>query len=245
MKYRRNLILLSGFMLLWQGCIIAFALPPFILPSPLAVGQTLLEQATLLANHGLITLVEIIGGLLVGTLLGISIALAMTYNRTLKYWLQPLLVVSQSIPTFAIAPILIFWLGYGIESKLIITAFMIFFPITSNFFDGLQHTPIAYVDLAKTINANPRQILWHIRIPAALPALASGMRIATAIAPIGAIIGEWVGASHGLGFLMLEAHARLQIDLVFAILVIIIIFSLSFYAMVDRLLQRLIPWQIH
>jgi len=119
---------------------------------------------------------------------------------------------------------------------------MLFFPIANAFYDGLTRTEASWLDLAKTMQATRWQTLWKIRIPAALPHLASGLRIATAIAPIGAIVGEWVGASRGLGFLMLNANARMQIDLMFAALFVLIIFSLSLYFLMDRLLTRCIYW---
>nr|WP_201258159.1 ABC transporter permease subunit [Piscirickettsia litoralis] len=120
-----------------------------------------------------------------------------------------------------------------------------FFPVASNFFDGLKSTPQGYLDLAHTMNANKWRTLWYIRIPKALPQLATGIRIATAIAPIGAIVGEWVGASAGLGFLMLNANARMQISLMFACLFVVILFSLILYSIIDKLLTRFIFWQKH
>jgi putative hydroxymethylpyrimidine transport system permease protein len=119
-------------------------------------------------------------------------------------------------------------------SKIVTAMIMIFFPIASSFFDGLKQTHQDWVDLAKTMNAKKWRFFWYIRIPAALPNLASGLRVATVAAPIGAIIGEWVGASQGLGFLMLNANARMQIDLMFACLVTLILFSLTLYFLVDK-----------
>ena len=120
---------------------------------------------------------------------------------------------------------------------------MIFFPVTTAFYDGLRRTNPEWLMLAKTMNASRLAILWQIRIPNALPALASGLRIAAAIAPIGAIIGEWVGSSRGLGFLMLNANGRLQIDLMFAALFTITLITLVLYYTVDKLLRVAIPWQ--
>ena len=158
-------------------------------------------------------------------------------------WLLPILLISQVIPTFAIAPLLVIWLGYGMSSKIATTAIMLFFPITSAFFDGLRHTHPDLVDLARTMNAKKWRFFWHIRIPAALPYFASGLRIAVIAAPISAVIGEWVGASHGLGFLMLNANARMQIDLMFAALATLTLFSLLLYYITIVLLKKMIPWQ--
>jgi putative hydroxymethylpyrimidine transport system permease protein len=119
---------------------------------------------------------------------------------------------------------------------------MIFFPITSAFYDGLKNTEKHWLDLATIMHGKKWRTFWYIRIPAALPRLASGLRVAAVIAPMGAIIGEWVGASEGLGFLMLNANARMQIDLVFAVLLTIMIFSLGLYFLTDKILSRTIRW---
>jgi putative hydroxymethylpyrimidine transport system permease protein len=166
----------------------------------------------------------------------------MVFISPITYWVLPLLIISQAVPTFAIAPLLVIWLGYGMASKIAVTVMMLFFPITSAFFDGLRRTPSHWLALAKTMNAKKWRLFWYIRIPRALPELATGIRVATAIAPIGAIVGEWVGASQGLGFLMLNANARMQIDLMFAVLFTIIIFSLVLYYVVDHLLRSAIRW---
>ena len=121
---------------------------------------------------------------------------------------------------------------------------MLFFPVTSAFFDGLRRTNPGWLDIANTMNGSRWRILWHIRVPAALPALASGLRVATAISPIGAVVGEWVGSSRGLGFLMLNANARMEISMMFAALFTIILMSLLLYFSVDKLLRLAIPWQV-
>jgi ABC-type nitrate/sulfonate/bicarbonate transport system permease component len=164
----------------------------------------------------------------------------MVYIKPLSLWFLPLMIISQAIPTFAIAPLLVIWFGYGMASKIICTILMIFFPITSAFFDGLRQTERHWLDLAKTMNAKKIRLFYYIRIPAALPRLASGMRIAAVFAPIGAVIGEWVGASGGLGFLMLNANARMQIDLMFAALCVLILLSLLLYFIIDRICARFI-----
>ncbi|MDY0242855.1 MAG: ABC transporter permease subunit, partial [Rhodospirillaceae bacterium] len=151
--------------------------------------------------------------------------------------------VSQAIPVFALAPILVLWLGYGLASKVAVSVIVIFFPVATAFLDGLRRADSGWVELARTMNARPLSILIRIRLPAALPALASGLRVATAVAPIGAVIGEWVGSSAGLGYLMLQANARMQIPLVFAALLTLALFSVGLYLAVDMLLRRAIPWQ--
>jgi putative hydroxymethylpyrimidine transport system permease protein len=149
-----------------------------------------------------------------------------------------MLVFSQAIPVFALAPILTLWLGYGLGSKIAMALLIIYFPVTSSFFDALMRTPQAWLDLAKVMGASRRRIMWRIRVPSALPGFASGMRLAAVYAPIGAIIGEWVGASKGLGYLMLLANGRAKTDLMFAALIVLAVFTLALHAGVDRACRR-------
>jgi len=238
----RALIILIGLITLWQLTVMIFQLPPYILPTPHQVFSVLVTRAPLIANESAITITETLLGLLIGILLGSCAAITMAYFRSLSLWVLPILIISQALPTFAIAPLLVIWFGYGMASKIATAVLMIFFPVASAFYDGLRRTDSGYLDLAKTMNARKWRIFTHIRIPNALPSLASGIRVATVAAPIGAIVGEWVGASHGLGYLMLNANARMQIDLMFAALFALVIFSLLLYFLVDKILHRIIFW---
>jgi putative hydroxymethylpyrimidine transport system permease protein len=239
----RLIVVVLSLLLLWQCFIWDFKLPPYILPPPLTVFSTWFTQADLIWTQTKPTIAETLLGLLFGTLSGTIGALLLISFKPARFWLLPMLVISQAIPTFAIAPLLVVWFGYGEASKVITAMIMIFFPITTAFYDGLRRTPLAWQALAKTMQASRWAILWHIQIPAALPSFASGLRVATAIAPIGAIVGEWVGSSHGLGFLMLNANGRMQIDLMFAALFTITLISLILYYTVDYLLRITITWQ--
>ena len=152
----------------------------------------------------------------------------------------PILVLGQTIPVFALAPLLVLWFGYGL-SKVVMAILIIYFPVTAALFEGLRRTEPGWLDLAR-MGAGRLRTLYHLRLPAALPAFGSGLRIATAVAPIGAVVGEWVGSSAGLGYLMLHANARLQIDLMFAALIVLMAIALALYVTVDRLLVRAMPW---
>ncbi|MDO6706723.1 ABC transporter permease [Photobacterium sp. 1_MG-2023] len=228
--------------LAWQAVVVMFQLPGFILPEPLAVFNKLIQRHDVLFRHAWVTATEIFLGLLTGLTFGLFCALLMLLFTPVRRWLLPVLIASQAIPVFALAPILMLWLGYGIASKVVMAAIIIFFPVTTCCFDGLRHTPQGYLDLAKTMNATRWQILWHIRLPAALPALASGIRVAVVVAPIGAVVGEWVGASEGLGYLMLQANARMMIDEMFAALLVLAGLSVALYFITDALLKKAIPW---
>ena len=242
MKLLRPIGIALVLLILWQIIILATNAPHYILPSPISVGKAVLKNFELIAGHATITLIEIISGLIIGTLLGSISALILSYYRPTRQWLMPLLVISQAIPVFALAPILVLWLGYGMISKVAMAILIIYFPVTAAFFDGLKRTNTGYLDLAHTMNASRSSILFKIRLPAALPAFSSGLRVAAAVAPIGAIVGEWVGSSEGLGFLMLHANGRMQTDVMFAALLVLAIIAIIIYYSIDWALRLLLYW---
>ncbi|MGY6513725.1 ABC transporter permease [Vibrio parahaemolyticus] len=228
---------------LWQLIVVVFDMPNFILPSPIEVLDRLITRYDVLLKHTWVTAQEILLGLALGLSMGLLFALQMLMFEPLKRWLLPILIASQAIPVFAIAPVLMLWLGYGIASKVVMAAIIIFFPVTTCCYDCLRNTPTGYLDLAKTMGASKWQLLRHIQLPAALPTLASGIRVAVVIAPIGAVVGEWVGSSEGLGYLMLQANARMIIDEMFAALFILAALSIALYFTTDKLLKKAIPWE--
>lgn len=238
----RGMGLLIFLLLLWQGLILIFDFPSYILPSPLQVAASFVKNSHLLLSNLMPTAFETLLGLLLGILLGMGIALLMISIKTVRYWLLPVMIISQAIPTFAVAPMLVVWFGYGLSSKIVTIMLMLFFPVASTFYSGLNRTPGDWLDMAKIMNGKKIATLWQLRFPAALPELAAGIRVATVLAPIGAIVSEWVGASGGLGFLMLNANARLEIDLMFACLITIMMLSLLIYLGIDCILNKIITW---
>ncbi len=243
MKTLRMICIAVGLVIIWQGVVLITQAPPYILPGPFQVAKAALSNSDSLFDHAQTTIFEIVAGLLIGSFLGALSALSMTAFGSLKRWLLPVLVMSQAIPVFALAPLLILWLGYGMTSKIAMAVLIIYFPVTAAFFDGLRSTDPEWLELARIMNARPIAVIRHIRIPAALPALASGLRVATAVAPIGAVVGEWVGSSKGLGFYMLQANARMRIDVMFAALAALAMIALALYFLVDRTMIRMVYWQ--
>jgi len=243
MRIIRLIFIAVGLVLVWQTIVLLTHVPPYILPGPLNVAKAALTHAGPLFDHAMTTLFEIIAGLLIGTLLGTLSALSMIASFSLKRWLLPVLVISQAIPVFALAPLLVLWFGYGLSSKIAMAVLIIFFPVTAAFYDGLRSTDPEWLELAQVMNAKPLAVIRQIRIPSALPAFASGLRVATAVAPIGAVVGEWVGSSRGLGFYMLHANARMQIDIMFAALVVLGVLSLTIYFSVDWAMIKIVYWQ--
>ncbi len=223
----------------WQLIVWVTDVPKFILPGPWLVAQTLVEERALLAEHAVITTVEVLVGLIVGSLLGMATALQLMLSPWIRRLLMPILVFTQSVPVFALAPVLTLWLGYGIWSKVAMTVLIIYFPVTSAFLDGLRRTRPDLIDLTGTMNATPLRVLLLVRLPAALPALGSGLRLAAVYAPIGAVIGEWVGASRGLGYLMLLANGRAKTALLFAALAVLAVLVIALHKGTDRFAQYL------
>ena len=238
----RPLLIVLGLLVLWQVVVTATAAPAYILPGPVQVLGTLVAQWPLLLGHASTTALEIVLGFLSGAALGAASALAMALLPPLQPWLLPLLILGQTVPVFALAPLLVLWFGYGLGSKVVMATLIIYFPVAAALFDGLRRTEPGWLDLARTMNAGRLRTLFRLRLPAALPALGSGLRIAAAVAPIGAVVGEWVGSSAGLGYLMLQANARLKVDLMFAALVVLVAIALTLYLAVDRIMARAVPW---
>jgi putative hydroxymethylpyrimidine transport system permease protein len=226
-------------LLAWQAIVTLADLPRFILPGPILVFATLWADRALIVEHAMVTATEVLLGLGLGAALGFVSAIVMAAAPLVRALLRPMLVFSQAVPVFALAPILTLWLGYGLWSKVAMALLIIYFPVTSAFFDALMRTPPGWLELARVMNARPARVLWHIRVPAALPGFASGLRLAAVYAPIGAIIGEWVGASRGLGYLMLLANGRAKTDLMFAALIVLACLALLLHAAVDATCRRL------
>lgn len=226
----------------WQLATVLLALPPYILPPPSRVGAAFLTHGEFLLRNAGVTALEIVLGLAAGAVLGIVTSLAISGLPAAGRVVLPVMVASQALPVFAIAPLLVIWLGYGIASKVVMATLIIYFPVASAFLDGLRRTDPGLLDLAAISGAGRLRTLALIRIPAALPGLASGLRVAAAVAPIGAVVGEWVGASAGLGFVMLQANARMQTDMVFAALLMLGGMAVLIRAAVDAATRRLVHW---
>ncbi len=239
----RPLVTALGLIAAWEALVWLTGLPPYILPPPSRVAEVLVQRFDLIAEQAVWTASEMLLGLALGLVLGATLAMIFAASAAWRRWALPLVIVSQAIPVIAIAPLLVLWLGYGMASKVAMAALIIFFPVVSSLYDGLRRTDPGWLELAHTMNASPRAVLLQIRLPGALPAFASGVRIAAAVAPIGAVIGEWVGASAGLGFLMTQSLARGQTPLAFAALTILCLLGLALYTAADRLARRLVPWQ--
>lgn len=216
--------------------------PAFLLPAPQAVLEALWQKRQLLAHHAMFTLAEIVLALLLGVGGGVVLAVLMASSPLLRRVLFPLVTASQTIPVFALAPLLVLWLGFGIASKVVVAALILFFPLCLSLFDGLCRTPAGWLELAQTLYPSRWRIFWRVRWPAALPQFFAGLQMAVVLAPIGVVIGEWVGASEGLGYLMMQSNARLETATSFAALLLLMSLALLLSAAV-ALVRKKFLWQ--
>jgi putative hydroxymethylpyrimidine transport system permease protein len=232
----------AGLIFAWWGIVLLTAAPSYLLPDPWAVAQALFARRAVLLDGTLTTVAEVAAGMALGTLLGAACGLAIVFSPVLQRWLMPVLLLSQAIPVFALAPLLVLWFGFGMASKIVMAVLVIFFPITAAFADGLRRTDRGWLDLAATMGATNFSVLRHVRLPASLPAFGAGLRIAAAVAPIGAIIGEWIGSSGCLGQIMLNANARGDTPLMFAALLVLAAMTMLLWLSVDQTLRHLLFW---
>lgn len=238
----RLVLPLVGLIAVWWAATAVFTPAPWLFPSPeRVVAAAIRHHRDLLAN-GVVTGVEIVLGLAVGVVLGVATAVVTALVPWTARLVMPAVVIVQALPVFALAPLLVTWFGFGLASKVVMASLIIFFPVTAALHDGLSRLDPGLLDLARSAKATRAQTFLHLRLPSAMPALASGLRMAATVAPIGAVIGEWVGASQGLGLMMMHANARLQTDTMFAALAVLALLSLVVRAGVELLTRRLAPW---
>ncbi|NBS12621.1 MAG: ABC transporter permease [Gammaproteobacteria bacterium] len=242
-KLREGLVITGVLLFLWAAIVWLFELPHYILPGPDRVARVLFERPELFLHHALITATEIIAGLALGAVLGMLVACLIADSPRLQRWTLPVLVVSQALPVFALAPILMLWLGYGFASKLAMTTLIVFFPVTAATLSGFRALPASWSDTLKTLRGHRLRIFWQVRFPLALPFAGSGLRIAASVAPIGAVVGEWMGSAGGLGSLMLHANGRGQTDILFAALVVLCLLALLIWDITQRLTKPLNRYQ--
>jgi NitT/TauT family transport system permease protein len=246
-KHGRWLLLLSilVFLLAWQALVSFGSYPAYIVPSPLLVASRFsraLGDGSLL-RHTSVTLLEVMLGLLAGSLTATVLGYLLARFRALESLLSPYLVASQAIPLVAIAPLLVIWFGPGLASKILICSLIVFFPVLINTIVGLRAVPENLRDLMHSMRATPLQILRHLEIPAALPVFLGGLRIGATLSVIGAVVGEFVGADRGLGFLINVGRGQYDTALVFVSIFTLIAMALSLYGVVILLERKLLRWQ--
>lgn len=229
-------------LVIWEVVVRILNTPNWLLPGPSQVLLATWATRELLWMHTGQTLYETWLGLGLALVTGLLLAFAIDLAPLLRRTLYPLLVASQTVPIIAIAPLLIVWFGFGVLPKVIIVALVCFFPIAVNTADGLRSVDPDLVSLLRSMGANLWQVFLKARLPASLPLFFTGVKIAVTYAVIGAVIGEWVGASGGLGIFMLRSQHSYLVDQVFAAIMVVSLLSIAMFLAVTALERALLPW---
>lgn len=228
---------------MWELVWRAIEMPEFLFPRPSVIAVTLVKRFGLIYPHALWTLTEILIGFVAGVLSGFLLAMLVFYSRLAARVLYPLAVFSQTVPKLAVAPLFVIWLGFGIAPKIAIIVLLVMFPVLVNTVDGFRSIDPRLIDLMRSLSASEAQVFRYIRFPAALPFIFSALKIATTLAVIGAVVGEWVGASRGLGYLILTANSLVDIPLLFAVLVVLSALGLAFFGGIFLWERVALYWQ--
>ena len=231
-----------AFVVIWQIVCVLGLVPGFMLPSPLDVGAALVSEFPLLMHHAGVTLLEAFLGLLAGVLLGFCCAALMDTFPLVKSALYPILVLTQTIPPVAIAPLLILWFSYGIVPKVILVVLVSFFPMAVGLLEGFQSVDPDMVKLLKSMGAGRMQIFWNVKFPSAMGNFFSGLKIAVSYSIVGAVIAEWLGGFTGLGVYMTRVKKSLSYDKMFAVILLVSFISLLLMEAVKYIQYRSMPW---
>ncbi len=232
------IILATVLLAAWQILVPLSGLSEFVLPTPVAIATRIVNELPLLASHAYVTLFEVVSGFAMGVLVGIPLALAIFYSRAFERAIYPILVALQTVPKVALAPLLVLYLGYGWAPKITLAFLISFFPIVISTVVGLQALDKNLVNLVRSMGASEWQTFFKVRLPAALPNIFGGFKVAVSLAVIGAVIGEYVAAERGLGYLQLQANSLFDTTLNFATVVAISGLGVMLYFVIDFVESR-------
>jgi ABC-type nitrate/sulfonate/bicarbonate transport system permease component len=235
-------VLLGLFVLAWQGVASLESVDDLLVASPVETAEALYDDFGLLSDNALVTLVEVLLGLAVAVPLGVLLAVGMHLVRPLRDAAYPLLVGSQAIPIVVLAPIFVLAFDYGMGPKIAIVALICFLPVTVNLLDGLRSVPPELLKLMRSLGASRLRSLRSVELPAALPHLFSGLKIAATVSVIGAVFGEWAGAEDGLGRLVLLANNQLETPRVYAGTVLLTLMAVGLFLAVVAAERLACPW---
>lgn len=231
------LIVLFWFTLCESG-----AVPGYMLPSPVDVIKALVTDFPLILEHAKVTLQEAFYGLAIGIVLAFIMATLMDHFLILNRAFYPIMIITQTIPTIAIAPVLVLWMGFGMAPKITLVVITTFFPITVGLLDGYKSVDKDSIDLMRAMGATQLQIFWHVKMPAAMPQFFAGLKISASYAVVGAVISEWLGGFVGLGVYMTRVKKAYAFDKMFAVIIFIVIISLLLMAVVNLIRRISMPW---
>jgi putative hydroxymethylpyrimidine transport system permease protein len=226
----------------WEVAVRLAHVPDYLFPTPSAVVASIASDRRLLSGATLVTLREVLLGYALAVAVALVVALLLHFSDAMRRAMLPLLVLSQTVPTVVLAPILAILLGFGIAPKLFVVAIVCFFPIVINAADGLRSTDADLIRMMRTLDGNRIAIFRRVELPGALPPIFSGLRIAATYAAVGAVFAEWAGSSSGLGFVMLQSQPSLDTPRIFACVLVLSILALGLYGLVALAERLIVPW---
>ena len=232
------------FLIIWQILVTVLDVPTYLLPKPTEVLESIIDHFPSLTSNGWITTYEMIFGYLLAVFVAVPLAIAITSSATFDRLIMPILLFFQTVPKIAIAPLFLIWFGVGTTPKVMVAFLMSFFPIIIDTSIGLRSISPEMVDLARSMGATKMQIFIRFRLPTSLPYLFSGLKVAATLAVVGAVVGEFVGADRGLGYLLLVSNSNLQTALNFATIVALTSIGLVLFYIIEMLETLLIPWHV-
>jgi NitT/TauT family transport system permease protein/putative hydroxymethylpyrimidine transport system permease protein len=242
MRWWRPLALLIVLLGIWEVYVDLGGASSLILPAPHAIAQSVYDDRSLLWSNFLVTAEEVLLGILVASVAGLGLAIAIHFSRTLRQAIYPLLVASQAIPIPIIAPLLVLWLGFGLAPKLVVIALVCFFPIVVTTLAGLARVDPGLLKLMRSFDAPRRRAFWHVEFPSALPGVLTGAKIAAAIAVIAAVLAELSGSNAGLGYLFQQSEAQLLMPRAYAAVLILCLFAIGLFALLTVIERIALPW---
>jgi ABC-type nitrate/sulfonate/bicarbonate transport system permease component len=241
-KYLYPIIFIILFIVIWDTAVRLYNIEPWILPDPISVFKTFFSNLQFLIEHSKSTMAAAFIGLFLAVIVAVLLSIIMDYSYFLKKGLYPLIIISQTIPIIAVAPLFIIWFGFGLLPKVVVVALVCFFPAAVSLIQGMESADPEVISLLSVMGAKPWKIIKLVKIPAALPSFFSGLKIAGTYAVMGAVIGEWLGAKKGLGVFMTRATHAYQLDKVLSAIVIISLISLVIFVIIDITARIIMPW---
>ena len=243
----RKLTPLAGiltFLLAWQIFVVAYGVPAYLLPAPAAIAYAFVDQLPILLSNGWVTVYEMLAGYALAVGIAIPLAIAITSSKRFNEFVMPTMLFFQIVPKVAIAPLFLVWFGVGATPKILVAFLISFVPIVIDAAVGLRSMSTEMIDLARSMGATRMQVFAQFRLPTSLPYLFSGLKVAATLAIAGTVVGEFVGADKGLGYLLLVTNSNMETALMFATIVALTIIGLVFYYLVELLEAFLIPWHV-
>lgn len=232
------------FLTIWQVGVVVYKVPAYLLPSPTDIAQTFIDEFPKLVRHGWVTTYEMLLGYALAVGIAIPLAVAITSSKRFDEFVMPTMLFFQVVPKVAIAPLFLVWFGVGTTPKVLVAFLISFFPIVIDAAVGLRSMSPEMTDLARSMGASRMQVFAQFRLPTSLPYLFSGLKVAATLAIAGAVVGEFVGADKGLGYLLLVTNSNMETSLMFATIVALTIIGLAFFYSVEFLESLLIPWHV-